>query len=220
MIPRKNNQIVAQGLARLTGAFQQPNIRAVLAVYLAPKQAMENTLWDVITKRVLATATVYAPWATRGPQSNIVFDQLGALVGLIRSVPPPPAQPSISDRAMKALIYLQIAVNRATGRTSDWSRFAAILAPWYDGVGYLDGDNADFNFWTWDLKLPPVVVASQLRKAPANGTYGCFMYSTWPDGGDFSFTSVYDGTAGELGFGSVYDSTVGGDLVASFSLAP
>jgi hypothetical protein len=213
VIPTYNNQIVGQGLARLTSAFiTKPNVRAMLAVYLQPWQDLEDATWGVLTGRFLASAPVY-----QLPQTNFVFDVLGALIGEARG--------SLSDAQLKALIYLRVAVNRSTGRVTDWSRFAQILAPFCDDVPYFLDDaaataeQAVMYFGCWNLQLPPNTVAQTLARAMANGVYGHFHYSTWPDGNDFEFGSRYDGTAGQGTWGSRYDPTVGGLWVAGAALS-
>lgn len=209
-IPSYNNQIVGQALARLSGKFiTQPTIRAWLRVIMQPWQDLEDATWGVLTMRFLATAAVLTL-----PATNTVFDSIGALVGVTR------AGTILSDLVMKGLIYLRIAVNRCKGEIGDWSRFAQILAPYVGGPAmYLDGQAAIY-FGLWNLTLPPNAVGQELSRAPGNGIYGELAYSQWPDGDDFSFTSVYDAIAGQAGYGSVYDATAGGLQVAGIELTP
>ena len=203
--PNQNQQIVGQGLARLTSAFiTQPNIRAMLAVYLQPLQDAEYAVWGVIEDRILSTAALYSL-----PQTNIIFDTYGGLLGVPRV--------GLSDINYKALLYLQIAVNRSTAATPNWSTFASILKPFVDAVYYLDGQ-ASLDFGLWNMQLPPLTVCSQLTRAVGNGIGGVFSYSTWSDGNDFQCTSSYNSTAGEAGWGSVYDTTAGGLMVAGAPL--
>lgn len=206
-VPSKNTQIVAQGLARLTSAFiTQPNVRAMLAVYLQPFQDIENALGAVLVGRFLSTAPVYTL-----PQTNSVFDAIGALVGQQRF--------GLSDADYKSILYLRVAVNRATGATPDWSKFGAILLQTAGGpVSYYDGGDAAFFFGVWDMELNPTIVSQTLSGAVPNGVYGLFAYSTWPDGNDFEWGSVYDGTAGQAGWSSFYQPSVGGLLVAGVGM--
>lgn len=210
-VPVFNNQIVAQGLARLTSAFiTQPNVRAMLAVYLQPWQDLEDATWDVLNGRILATATVYAL-----PATNAVLDALGALIGQRRG--------SLSDAELKALIYLRVAANRATGRVTDWARFAQILTPFCDTVPVFYGDQAGIYFGCWNLfpdnvPNPANTVAQVLARAPGNGMGAVLAYTTWPDGNDLEFTSTYGGETGEGGWGSVYTPAVGGFWVAGAQL--
>lgn len=207
--PIYNPNVVAQGLARLTSAFvTKPAIRAWLTVLLQPFQDVEDALFQVLTMRFLATAAVLTL-----PAQNTVFDTIGALVGVSRQ------GVALSDATMKALIYLRIAVNHSTGRITDWSRFAQILAPFVSAIVYLD-QQASIYFGLWDLTLPPNAVAAELGRAPGNGIYGLLAYTTWADGNDIAFDSVYDGTSGQGTWGSVYTTTVGGLLVAGAALEP
>lgn len=204
--PRQNLQIVAQGLARLTSQFvSQPNIRAMLAVYLQPFQDLENAIWDVLHARVLATATVYT-W----PQTNTVFDSLGALVGQPRM--------GLPDADYKSLIYLRVAVNRATGAAPDWSRFGAILLRAGAQVIGFYGDQSGILFTVSNLPLNGILVAQILSAAVPNGQHGVFSFTNSPDGADFALGSVYDPTAGEQGYGSVYDATAGGGYSAGAAM--
>jgi hypothetical protein len=215
MYPIENDWVVPQGLARLTSSFiTQPNIRAILAVYLQPAQTLELVFWDIINARVLSTAIAYDPNATTGPTSNVVFDDIGALVGLTRQ--------GLDDTDYRTLIYLEIAVNRSCGRTTDFSRFAQLLDPYADLIYYLDGDAAVY-FGCWNFTLNPTIVAAQLTRAPANGVGGVFAYTLWPDGADFEWSDWYDGSdgqgaSGQYPWGSVYDPAEGGLLVAAFAL--
>jgi len=222
-LPRYNSQVVAQGLARLTSAYvTQPNVRAWLAVLLQPWQDLEDATWQVLTMRYLGTATVYAL-----PQTNVVFDSIGALVGQPRQ--------GLSDSDYKSLIYLRVAVNRATGRTTDWARFATIMLRFSGGpVAYLDGypnaampqptpqsaGDASFYLAMYNLGLSPPLIAGILAAAVANGSRGTLVYTTWPfqadakgapgANGDLICGSVYDATAGNGSLGSTYTTAAGG----------
>jgi hypothetical protein len=211
--PSHNSQIVAQGLARLTSAFiAKPHCRAWLAAILQPVQDLEDATWGVLLGRFLRTATVL----TTMP-GNVVFDSLGALVGLARG--------GLYDTDYKAMIFLRVAVNRAQGRTTDWSNFAAILlANFASGPVALfeNGGTIDFGVWGFS-SLPsevniPNLVAQALALALPNGVAGTLAYSTWPDGNDFSFSSRVATGAGEAGFGSRYSAPAGGVLVAAAAL--
>lgn len=184
-VPIKNILHVQQGLARLTSAYIiQPNVRALLAAYLLPLQELEYVFWDILKSRILSKATIYSL-----PLTNITFDQIGALIGLNRQ--------GASDIDYRALIYLEIAVNRCTGRMSDWSRFAQILSAWCDDITFLDGDNADFAFTTKNITLPPIIVGSQLARATENGVGGVFIWTTWNPSLDLLMSDSYDGSSGQ-----------------------
>lgn len=202
-VPRHNGQVVGQGLARLTSAFvAQPNIRAMLTVYLTPFQQLEDVYFDILESRVLSTATCYPISADPdAPLQNVVFDSLGTIVGLSRGGPvvraPSGALVGLTDTLYKALLYLEIAVNRSTGRMTDWSRFAQILTPWAAEISFLQGTNADFAFTVLDITLPPVTVASQLAKATPNGVGGAFVWTTWDPSLDLLLSDSYDGDHGQ-----------------------
>lgn len=222
-VPLYNPRVVAQGLARLTSAqITQPNVRAWLAVLLQPWQDLEDATWQVLSMRFLATATVYAQ-----PQTNSVFDSIGGLVGQVRQ--------GLADADYKSLIYLRIAVNRSTGRTTDWSRFASIMLRFSGGPqGYYDGSpnatipgpvpqiggGASFASFMYALGLSPVLIAGILGDAVPSGSRGVLVYTTWPfladaagapgANGDLICGSVYDTTAGNGSLGSAYTALAGG----------
>ncbi|HEY1696173.1 MAG TPA: hypothetical protein VGG39_28595 [Polyangiaceae bacterium] len=205
MLPRYNDKITPQGLARLTSQFQQPNIRAWLGAILPELQALEDATWGLYIGRSLATAIVYDL-----PETNVVFDAIGEIVGQQRG--------SLSDLEMKTLIYLWVAVNRSTGRVTDWSRFAQILTPFCDIVPIFYGDQAGIYFGTWNLQLDPNATATTLGFAVPNGVRGLFHYSIWVDGNDFTWGSRYSAAAGQGAWGSRYDASIGGLWVAGASM--
>lgn len=143
---------------------------------------------------------------------NIVFDELGALVGQPRY--------AMSDHDYKAMIYLRAAVNRATGRTPDWSKFGSILLQNAGGpVSYYRGGDASFFFGVWDLELNPQIVAQALSAAVPNGVYGLFGYSTWADGNDFEWCDVNNvSSTGQGTWGDSVAGVVGGLLVSGASI--
>ena len=203
--PVQNTQIVAQGLARLTGAYiNQPNIRAWLMAILTEVQVLEDATFSVYSGRILANAQQLTL-----PATNPVFDSLGSLVGQKRE--------GLSDAQYVTAIRLRVAVNRSTGRTTDWSRFAAILLPWSTGIFFLEQEAA-VRLGAWDLTLDPNIVGSLLALAPANGVGGLFAYTTWAEGNDFEFGSVSDATAGQGKWGSVYSASTGGVFAAAVGL--
>jgi hypothetical protein len=217
-VPRYNQQIVAQGLARLTSAFiTKPNVRAWLAVILQPWQDLEDATWDVLTGRFLSTAEILAP--TTALPGNVVFDILGELVGQSRN--------GLADVEYRAFLYLRIAANRAKGLTTDWSNFAAIIlknfaagpvsfyesgAGLFLGVWGFSGDDAETSI--------PNLIAQALHAAVPNGVNGVFAYTTWPDtGGDFEWDDTTNpSTTGNDGWGDSVSGAVGGMLVSGIGI--
>lgn len=217
-VPVQNTLVVAQGQARLTGIYvAQPNIRAWLGAALYPAQNLENDAFAVLEARVLATAVEYT-W----PQTNSVFDGIGAIVGQPRS--------GMTDVQYKTAIYLRIAANRATGRIGDWSNFGAILTRTGAGpvVFYATtsetpgawGPSFYFGVWNCSNGSPdPMIAASCLDLGVPQGVYCCFVYSTWPDGSDFECGSIYASWAGQGGLGDSSTPATGGMLVSALGLA-
>jgi hypothetical protein len=214
-IPAWNQMIVAQGLAWLTGQFQQPNIRAWLAACLQPLQTLEDAAQQVLTVRFLATAQLFEL-----PETNSVLDVIGALVGQPRD--------GLDDADYQTLIYLRIAVNRATGVVADWAGFAKILLRAGAGgpVSYYEA-LAGLFFGVWDLPqgpwptqdINPNLVGQLLAKAVPNGVNGIFAYTTWKDGGDFEWCDANNqSTTGQAGWGDSVAGQVGGLLVSCVAI--
>lgn len=207
--PSPSTQVVSVGLARLTSNYaNKPNIRAYLSAFLAEVQILETATYAMLSALMLGGATVYGL-----PTTNVVFDQIGALVGLPRN--------GLDDADYKSLLYLQVAVNRSAGRTSDWSTFAGILLRTSGGpVEYLESGDASFYFFVGGMSLNPNLVAQVLAEAVPNGVGdSVFGYSTWPDGNDFEFCDVNNvSTTGQGGFGDAVAGVVGGLLVSGAQL--
>jgi hypothetical protein len=208
-VPIQNTMHVAQGLSRLSSAFiTKPNVRAMLAVYLQPAQDLENAIWSVLTMRFLRTATLYDPAAIPpAPNANAVLDGLGEIVGQPRH--------GMSDAAYQAMLFLRVAVNRATGRVSDAANFAKILLTTAAGpVSYYEGDAALF-LGVWGMTLDPSIVAQALAQAAPNGVHLVFAYSTWADGNDFEWADLNNlSTSGEGAWGDTVAGLVGGPYVS------
>jgi hypothetical protein len=167
---------------------------------------LEDRIRSVLNTRILRTATCYSNTVSIPGTDNVVFDTLGALVGVSRG--------GLGDLSYRSVIYLEVAVNRATGRTTDWSGFFNILQPYCSGtVIYLDGEAA-FYYGLWNLTLDPNQIGLALSKAVPNGVGGYFAYTTWPDGNDFEWGSRYSAGAGQGTWGSRYNTATGGLWVA------
>ena len=133
----------------------------------------------------------------------------GYLVGVLRN--------GLDDADFLALIKLQAKVNRSRGTPEDILTLGVLMS----GVQppfYLEEPTAGFYLGCWNIGLNYVQFVPLLRQARAAGVYGVLLYTTWPDGGDVQFSSVWDFTVGQAGLGSVYDATQGGLLVASVGL--
>lgn len=208
--PVRNGQIVGQGLNRLTSAFiDKPNIRALLAVYLQPFQDLEDALYDVYVNRQLANATLYAL-----PQTNVVLDTLGALVGISRQ--------ALSDASYAVLIRVCALCNRSSGTMANWSTIVGVLqsSDAFSGTVTWEQGVRAFELGLWDMTIPPQILAAMLSRARASGITGYLAYSTWADGDDAEWSSVSDTAEGEGGWGSVSSSTTGGLMVAVLPMLP
>ncbi len=205
MIPARNDDYVGEGLGFLTSQYAPPNapqLAALLTSYLNQAQELEGVLWDVWTFRQLRNLEEYSL-----PETNALMDVVGELVGQPRL--------GLSDHQYVSIIYLRIAVNRTIGAVPNWSTFARILletsggpAQYYEAI-FPPGASppvrasAGFRLCVYDMGLDPVIVAQVLAQACPHGVLGELIWSTWPDGGDFTWSSRY-GTTGQKGWGSRY----------------
>jgi hypothetical protein len=204
--PVENIAVVTEGLGLLTSMYaKQPNVQAILTAILSVRQTLEAVLWGVYTGRRLPqpSSALYTL-----PLTNSVLDALGALVGQGRG--------GLSDVQYQATLLLRVAVNRSSGRITDWSGLAALVLPYASGVEYFEA-TAAFSLGFWNLMLPALALAGVLADAVPNGVRANFDYSGWAPGNDFEWCAA-DGTGGQ---GVWADSTgaVGGLLVASLEMA-
>lgn len=201
--PTHNTQHVATGLSRLVSRYKGlPNITKLLTAYLLEVQAAEDMLWDVLSLRNIASGV--------GDQ----LDQIGKIVGQPRE--------GLDDPSYRISISLRVLANSSKGRTTDILKIALTLAQNFTSdlnglVDYHEAPSMNFSVGVWD-QTEPALAASLLHEAKAASSRGVLLYTTWPDGDDFSFGSLLDPTAGEAGWGSVSDPAAGGLLIAEIGL--
>jgi hypothetical protein len=203
MEPTQDTAIVTEGLGYLTGPYPSlPVITGFVKSFLQQKQAIENALFPALAARGLLTATLYTL-----PETNSVFDTLGLIIGRARE--------GLDDHDYRAVLILQVAVDRSAGRIEDWSNIAAILLTTAGGPAeYFEG-LAAFYLFVGDMTLNPNIVAQVLAGAVGNGIGATFGYSVWPDGNDFMFDDVNNtSTTGQGPFGDSVGGQVGGLLVS------
>lgn len=203
--PVQNAQVVATALAKFTSRFSvenAPNLRKLAACYLAGVQELENAIWATLEGRFLANAV------------GVDLAVIGDLVG----------QPNtgLDDDTYRAAIRLRIKANRSQGRAEDVLKIAVIGAKRFSAdlnglASYFEAPIMAFSV-TVANQLYPALLASILSEARAIGSHGTLIYSTWPDGEDFDWGSIYDPRSGQQGYGSVYSPSAGGPMVSSFSL--
>lgn len=201
--PTKNTNVVGLGLSRLISRYQGlPNITALLTSYLTEVQAAEDAAWDVFTLANISSAVGNA------------LDLIGKIVGQARE--------GLSDTQYRVAIGLRILANRSNGRVPDLLKIASTLASQFsaDNNGIVDYEEAPplkFTVGLWN-QTSPNVAASLLSEARAKSSGGVMIFTTWPDGADFSWSSTHDTAAGELGWGSVYSASTGGLLCSGRKL--
>lgn len=196
-LPVQDLNHVAEGLAYLTDQYKNPAnvpiLQGLLSVYLRRIQDLENVLWQIVNTRILANAPT-------GDQ----LTQLGNLVGQPRG--------AFNDTNLLAAILLRILTNKSNGLANDIINMVAAIST--GGWSYWEGAHAAFGVGLWNLASPDLA-QQLLTAAKPGGVYAELVYTTWADGNDFSFSSVYLSSAGEAGWGSVYDSGASGGLLAS-----
>jgi hypothetical protein len=117
-----------------------------------------------------------------------------------------------------AEVLLQIRANKSQGTSADIVAVATLAAQGDNIPVYYVVPHATFVVQLSDIETALISTPNNfvhyLNLAKSAGTRGLFIYSTWVDGNDFSWTSVSDPLVGEAGWSSVSDSAVGGLLMA------
>jgi hypothetical protein len=218
-IPTQNSNVVGEAVGYLTDNFRlQQAIPAFTSAFAAEIQELENAIWTMMAGRSLVDLTTTnsqgqtvnfgSVQILTAPAMNPVLDTIGSIVGQPRQ--------GLDDSDYLSVIYLKITVNRSSGRTTDWSQFAQLLLQ--SGAGgpvEFEQGSAALYFFVGDLQLNPIVVASVLARAVANGVGSAFGYSTWPDGNDFEWCDVNnESITGQGTFGDTVAGVVGGLLVS------
>ena len=199
MYPTVDNSHAAEAQALFTDHYRnQLVIPALMKSFMVPIQELEGVFWDIINKFLLANNPV-------GDQLN----KLGSIVGCQRL-------PGQSDADYLLAVRLQIRINRSMGLSEDVIQVATIATG--EKPLYVDLDWAGFIVQELDMTINPNVLASELSATRSAGTYGNLIYTTWADGDDLVWGSVYSAATGENGFGSVYDGTVGGLMAAGAAI--
>jgi len=221
--PTLDTNHVAEATALLTDHYRtKVVIPKLLQCYMNRLQELEGVFWDIINKMLLANSPV-------GDQLN----KLGNIVGAVR-------EPGMSDADYLQAVKIQIRVNRSQGLSEDVIQVATlalngasiplyvdvsasgpITISWVDPASfifvrppkYTINQGAAFSLDCSNLQAPNNI-ARLLGDTRSVGTYGELHYTTWADGNDFEFGSVYSSAAGQGTFGSVYTTSVGGLLAA------
>lgn len=216
MLPIQDTNHVAEAQGLTTSRYQSaPVVQGIIAAITARLQQLENDAFAIINAVQLTNHPMAGgPWD--------ILDKLGAIVGVVRN--------GLSDADFLTLIKLQARVNRSRGLVEDVIQLAKVMAgsgtPMYvEGSSFwagqglpISGWQAEFYLGCWNVAGNYPLFVPLLKQIRPAGVYSDFHYSTWADGNDFEFGSVYDANAGQGTFGSVYDATVGGLLVAGVAL--
>jgi hypothetical protein len=119
---------VARTLANLPSRFSiAARLRALVTILATECQTLEDTLWDLISDRMLSTA------------AGVQLDAYGELVGQVRLG-------GFTDDEYRRLISVRIRANKTSGQVEDVIQIMSmLLAPFAVGVG------SDVHYWP----LPP-----------------------------------------------------------------
>jgi len=203
MIPFQDTAHVTEAGGLITSRYADKKVTAGIVKALTLRiQEVENTFFDFITHVNLANHPFPGgPWN--------ILDQIGTIVGVARN--------GLNDADYLALIKIKAKVNISDGNPEDILALASFMSPTQPPF-YLEVPPAAFYLGCWNLFLNFPLFVSFLAQARPAGVYGMFAYSTWADGGDVEFSSVYDSSAGQTGYGSVYDANAGGVYVAGVGI--
>lgn len=159
MLPEVDSKHVEEARKLLIAQFRGKRvIQGLLDSYIRRFQDLENVLWDVINKRILADAT------------NAQLLKLGTLVGEIPS--------GRTDDQFRVGISIRIVVNRSQGRIIDVIKVAKIAnapnTPRIEEHRYLN-----WHVETFEQSGERYLV-DYLSKARAASSYGCLVASDLP----------------------------------------
>ncbi len=183
--PEVDTNIVAEGLALLTGQFASdavtPNIRNLVRARMALKQDLENTYWDVINSQLLANKP-----------TGQALNQLGDLVGEPRG--------AFNDTQYLLFIKVIIAARKSGARTEDLMTVLALAL----GTGafevdefYPGRDSALAPSMATDLYAQPLAQALHIARPPA--IYSVLSY--WDVSYPLPVWSLSDSVSGTGGVG-------------------
>lgn len=188
VVPSQDTAIVTEGLAQLGEKRKGlPNIQGLVTAFLNRIQTVENTLWDVINKRMLSNAT------------SIQLDTLGDLVGELRL--------GRSDADYKTAIQVQIRALRTHGRDIDLIEVAALMGYVFT---YIEQWPAGWRIDQFGVSTFTNWAAAKFKITKAAGTRGDYAYTPETKVNSFIFGSAYGGVTLGVdggGFSSAYGGT-------------
>ena len=187
MIPTRDPNMVAEGLALLTSCFnaeKAPNVNGILKALLGPIQDAEDMAIATVTLRQFANAV------------GDPLDKWGSIVG----------EPRLgrSDADYRVAILIRISVNDSQGKVEDILGIATLAF----GAGLFTYKDSSTFPATWELTALDAYgfpyISQDFHDAKAAGTRGVIVHSTPTSSADkFVFGSAYGGGAGR-GSGSSY----------------
>lgn len=192
MLPVIETKHVETARALLIGQFKKRTvIQGFLDTYVRRVQDAENVLWDVIDKRILATAVAGQ------------LDVIGKLVGEKRL--------GRTDVMYRGAIRLRVRVNRSKGRIADIIDVAMLAA------GASPPRVTEYQYLAFEVELYNQIgeryVAELLSRTRAATSYGLFTASDLPLSSLLSFDDAVTPVAGIETFSDAVSGT--GKLAAS-----
>lgn len=167
-----NAEHVSQALARLAEQFKdKPNLAALISIYVAKAQELEEVLWDVFILRSIENATAHQ------------LDMLGAIVGQARL--------GMVDDDYRLCIRARIRVNLSSGTTNE---LLGIIRPLVTGgtVSLVDEPVAGFTLTiggTPTTETDATLLLGFLRAAKAAGVHGILHWTPSAGNQGFAFNS-------------------------------
>ena len=188
------------GLARLlTQYVSSPRVQGLIASFLVPVQALDDTAIDAI--QALAPDNA----------SGVLLDRLGRFVGEDRK--------GRSDSSYRRAIRTRIRVNRSLGQAEDLIEVSVLFV----GQGPVNVQDVPGHAVTVDVLAEvaePDWLMRYLLLSKAAGVSLFFVYTPSLGGLEsFCMSSLYAApeTSDPQGFGSVYTGAIGGVLGGAFS---
>ena len=195
MLPTQNNNVIAQGLARLTDAYRNlPKIRGLTQSVLWSVQDLEVAIWTVINAKNLNPNT---------PPTGDLLTRIAKIVGLQRN--------GLTDALLWAAVQVKVTVDSSKGRINDLLKIVKQVT----GIvpTYQMGPVARWAVQVLNTSADIGSLRASVSAASPAGTYGVLRSTSWPLSQTITWASVYGAgiptQAPVCGFTSVYGPGLG-----------
>jgi hypothetical protein len=225
MIPNRKNNHAEYAVTLLTSMFRgQPNIEAILKVFIERLQGLEASTWDVINGRLLGTVSTVTPTYDEGEdyvpdtegaeETTISLDAEGVQLDVIGSIVDQ-GRLGYSDADYARLIKIKIAALASEGKAEDILQLLNGLAGLGGTYTYEEVYPAGFEVYRddpHDFSLELMRVFLKAVKPAGVQAYYFYAEETSMDDTGFAFGYEDDDEDSARGFSYGDNGTGGGHL--------